>query len=158
VVSGKYDALLVAVLLFLAGCKESRVYEKNLPVEGSGWNYGTVKSFDVHILDTAALYDMYINVRHTDAYPYQNVWLTMTTVFPDSSKQENKINIQLAEPGGKWTGDCVDGICFNTVLVQNGFHLGQSGTYTFMLEQDMRINPLPDIMDIGIKLEKETAR
>lgn len=145
---------MLVLFALLSSCEESRVYDKNISLDKAGWYYGVPETFEVTVNDTTIAYNLYINVRHTDAYPYNNLWVNMTTTFPDSSVQTNKVSVVLSESSGKWTGDCVDGICFNSVLVQNNFLLPQLGKYTISLEQDMRMNPLPYILSIGVKLEK----
>lgn len=148
---------LIAILLssiFIGGCEQSRVYDRNNTLPKEGWHYGKALTYEVSILDTAIAYNMYINVRHTDAYPYNNLWLKLNTTLPNGTIQENKINVELSSPTGEWTGNCIDGICYSTVLVQPNFQLLQKGNYIFSLEQDMRMNPLPYLMDIGIKIEK----
>lgn len=146
--------LCLAAAAGLNGCEQTRVFDKNIPVAKSGWSYDEQKRFEVNINDTLTPYNLYINVRHTDEYPYNNIWLKMTTVFPDSSIKENNLNVELSSPTGEWTGICVDGICFNSVMMQSNFAFRQKGKYTFILEQDMRLNPLPEILDIGLKVEK----
>lgn len=150
-----YSVLITLLLaICFSSCEQTRVFDKNVSLDKKGWYYGEAKSFDVEILDTTMAYNLYINVRHTDEYPYNNLWLKLTTTMPDGSVQENKLNVQLSELTGEWTGNCIDGICYNSVLIQHNFALKQKGKYTFTLEQDMRLNPIPYLMDIGIKVEK----
>ena len=145
---------LLFTAIFFSACEKSRVFDKNISLEKEGWFYGEKQNFEVSILDTNTTYNLYINVRHTDEYPYNNLWVNMTTVFPDSTVQENKVSVVLSESNGEWIGTCVDGICYNSVLVQSNFLLNQKGKYTISLEQDMRMNPLPFVLSIGVKLEK----
>ncbi len=146
--------ILLSSALIFSGCEQSRVFDKNVSLPKTGWEYDQPQAFDVFINDTTVSYNLYINVRHTDAFKYNNIWVKMTTVFPDSSMIEKDLNVPLAEKTGEWTGICVDGICFNSVLMQSNFSFNKIGKYTFVLEQDMRLNPLPNILDIGIKVEK----
>ncbi|MBC8172810.1 MAG: gliding motility lipoprotein GldH [Chitinophagales bacterium] len=158
IVTGTKRLNFFFLILFFAcifsACTKSNLYDKNISIDAGGWGYGDIKSFPVTIIDSASTYNLFINVRHTDAYPFNNIWLKITTILPDSTKTENKINVVLAQPGGKWTGRCVDGICYNTILMQPGFHFAQTGDYIFQIEQDMRVNPVAHILDIGIRLEK----
>ncbi len=119
-----------------------------------GWQWGDAKTFTVNISDPVSSYNMYINIRHTDEFLYNNLWLNIKTIFPDSTETASRVNVILSEPDGNWTGNCVDGICNNSVLVLKNFLLPQTGKYTFQLEQDMRINPLLHILHAGIRMEK----
>lgn len=146
--------LLVSVVSLFSACTKTNLYDKNISIDKNGWFYGDVKKFVVSVNDTNAAYNLFINVRHTDAYPFNNLWLNITTQFPDSSTTQNKVNVNLAAPGGEWTGRCIDGICYNTVLVQTNFIFEHPGDYTFSIEQDMRMNPIVNVLDVGMRLEK----
>lgn len=97
---------------------------------------------------------MYVNIRHTDEFPYNNMWLNLQTTLPDNTITTSKIDVPLSEPEGAWTGNCIDGICYNTVLIQKNFRFPAEGKYIFTLEQDMRMNPIPALLDVGIRVEK----
>lgn len=97
---------------------------------------------------------MFVNVRHTDAFPYNNLWMNLTTTLPDKGQTTDKIDVQLSAPDGTWTGDCIDGICYNSVLVQKNFRFPAKGKYVFTFEQDMRMNPIPGLLDVGMRVEK----
>lgn len=88
-----YSVLITLLLaISFSSCEQTRVFDKNVSLDKKGWYYGEAKSFDVEILDTTMAYNLYINVRHTDEYPYNNLWLKLTTTMPDGSVQENKLN------------------------------------------------------------------
>ena len=78
----------------------------------------------------------------------------MQTVFPDNTIQNDNIEVVLSEKGGEWTGNCIDNVCYNSVLIRSAFTFPEPGNYTFILSQNMRINPITEIMDVGVKIEK----
>lgn len=145
---------VIGLFFILSSCEQSRVFDKNVSLPKQGWFYGEPKIFEVEILDTAKSYNLYINIRHTDEYPYNNLWLKLITTMPDGTVRSNNVNVEISAATGEWSGNCVDGICYNVVLIQHNFSLPQKGKYQFTLEQDMRMNPIPYIMDIGIRVEK----
>lgn len=54
------------------------------------------------------------------------------------------------EPQGKGMGDIYD----NQILSLSSVKFPQKGEYIFSIQQYMRQDPLPDIMSIGIRVEK----
>lgn len=74
----------------------------------------------------------------------------------DSIVKKARVHIVLAEPSGKWLGRGMGEIYEQRMK----FSLGDSitfrkpGTYEVSLEQNMRINPLPDILNVGLRVEK----
>ncbi len=141
-------------ILFLMACDPGRVYEKNEPVAVNGWNYADSREFTVLIPDTLAAYNVFINIRHTTDYDYNNLWIKMQTLLPDSTVLYDKVELSLADPDGTWHGNCLDGICYTTVLIRSNVHFPLAGYHTFRILQDMRVDPLPDILDVGIRVER----
>lgn len=138
----------------LAACTKSNLYDKNISIREGKWEYGDAKKFEVNIIDTASNYNLFVNVRHTDRYAFNNLWLIISTTYPDSTIRQDKVNVELSEPEGNWTGTCADGICYNSVLIQSNFTFPHKGYYVFSVEQDMRLNPITEILDVGLKIEK----
>ncbi|SKA15254.1 gliding motility-associated lipoprotein GldH [Chitinophaga eiseniae] len=151
------------LFLLAAACKPIKMdaYEKNREIPEHDWAYGYKPSFDVTIQpeDTATLFDIYVNVRHTDAYPYSNMWLLIGTKYPgDSIPKEQRVELPLADINGKWHGNGIDDIFEHRVLIQQKALFNKPGTYQFTFEQNMRQNPLPHVMNIGLRIEKAGNR
>jgi gliding motility-associated lipoprotein GldH len=60
----------------------------------------------------------------------------------------------LASKEGKWRGKGVGDIWDDQVLFKHGVRFPQKGEYRFEITHAMRMNPLPGIMDGGIRIEK----
>jgi gliding motility-associated lipoprotein GldH len=146
--------LFLSLLLILTACDPGRIYEKNLPVDAGGWLYSDYLDFEVNIPDTVSAYNIYLNVRHSDLYAYSNLWVQLQTMLPDSSVMNDKVQVELALTDGQWTGNCIDGICMNSVLIRSNVVFPKPGTYRFRIIQDMRQDPLPEILNAGLKLER----
>ncbi len=146
-----YIALL---LMFLASCEKNRVYEKNISIEKYTWDSKVVPAFTVEIPDTSALYNIYVNIRHIDLYPFQNIWLLVDTQFPDGTHTDRRIEIILANDEGKWHGEGLGDIWDFRSLIQENAFFNKAGTYTFTITQNMREDPLPGIMAVGLRVEK----
>jgi gliding motility-associated lipoprotein GldH len=147
----------LAILLLvgsLSSCDPNRVYEKNKDIPDYQWKYDNVLAFPFSIKDTNALYNIYVNMRHTHFFPYRNIWLKVKTQFPKGKQLEKRVEIKLANEKGKWYSDCAGDICDYQVAIQENAYFDQKGEYKIHLEQNMRQNPLPGIMDMGIRVEK----
>lgn len=145
---------ILFLLLCIGACEENRVYEKNISIEKYTWDSKVVPTFTVDIPDTSALYNIYVNVRHIDLYPFQNIWLQVDTQFPDGTHTNRRIEIILANDEGKWYGEGLGDIWDFRSLIQENAFFNTPGTYTFTLTQNMREDPLPGIMAVGLRVEK----
>jgi gliding motility-associated lipoprotein GldH len=152
--------LLLSCLVF-AGCVPSPVYQREEPIPQNAWSYDFKPDFKFDITDTTSLYNIFFLIRHTEAYRYSNIWMWVYTKRPgDSTFQKSRINIPLAEASGKWLGRGMGEIWEQRLPISlaDPTMLRKKGTYEIKFEQNMRINPLPDILHIGLRIEKIRPR
>lgn len=147
------------LLIFaFSGCDTKRVYEENVDIPKYIWNLNFKPEFKVEIKDTSLLYNIYVNIRHTKFYPNSNLWVLITTQFPDGKKLEKRVNLDLASNEGKWYGDCLGDICDIKVPIQQNAFFDQLGSYSFQYEQIMRTDNLPFVMSMGLRIEKAGSK
>lgn len=127
--------------------------------ENTGWAKSVQPKFEYTCKDTNALYDVYINVRHAESYPFRNLFLFLHTTNPKGTVITDTIECILADDRGKWLGSGMGDLFDNAVLYKKNTRF-TGGKYTFAFEQAMRygdknvIDPLPLILDIGITIEQ----
>lgn len=147
--------LIIIISTFLTACTRLDVFEKNMVIPKNQWQYSLQPSFDFIINDTTASYNLYIVLRHTDAYRYNNIWLNVGTQSPGDSIRYQKFELQLGSDAKGWEGTGMDDIWELRKLITNGpVKFNKAGNYHFSVAQIMRENPLPNIMNIGIRVEK----
>ncbi len=133
----------------------SNVFEKNVAIKNHSWDEKNHPTFEFSISDTLSNYSMYFNIRHSDAYPFSNIWLRIQTKFPDRDTSSNsKIEIPLADLDGKWLGRGMNEIWEHRMLIASPLHFSKPGNYEITLQHIMRVNPLPQVISVGIRLEK----
>jgi len=150
----KRIAGLFFIIFMVSGCKSNRIYERYETVNGYQWQYHDIKTFTAKITDTSAIYNLYVDIRNSEAYPYSNLWLNLTSKSPEGIEQKQRFNFTLADVDGKWNGDILGDVHDHRFTAASQVRFPRTGTYTFNLQQDMRIDPLPGVMDVGIRLEK----
>ena len=143
------------VSIWLSACKQLDVFEKNVVIPKNQWQYSLKPSFDFTIKDTSASYNVSVVLRHTDAYRYNNIWINLGTQSPGDSVRYQKFDLQLGNDARGWEGTGMDDIWELRKLITNGpVKFNRAGNYDFIVEQIMRENPLPNIMSVGIRVEK----
>ena len=76
-----YFIVPCAFLLFAVSCKQTDVFEKNTVIPKYEWRSDFSATGDFVITDTVSAYSIYLVLRHTDAYKYNNIWLTIGYKF-----------------------------------------------------------------------------
>lgn len=147
-------SILFLGLLFLTSCDENRVYEKNEDIYLFEWDYEDKKVFEIEILDKLPK-TIFVNFRHTYFFEARNVILDLEIRTPKDSIYQIPINMLLSEPNGKWYGECSGDICDIKTPINEftNYSFLDTGKYTFTLVQNMRVNPLPNVMSVGIRVE-----
>lgn len=147
--------ILTALSLWFAGCAKIEVFEKNSTIPGHKWQYSHQPSFDFTITDTASLYNLYIVLRHTDAYGYNNIWLNIGSQSPGDTIRYQRFDLQLGTDATGWEGIGMGDIWeLRKSITKGPFKFNKAGEYKFSVAQIMRENPLPEIISVGVRAEK----
>ncbi len=147
------------LILLAASCIKIDQFEKTMKIPSREWFYNNTPAFTFHITDTNTLYNLYIVLRHTDAYNYNNIWLRLGTQFPGESMKFQNINLTLASDSKGWEGNGMDDIFeVRKNISQGPVSFKKPGDYTFSVSQIMRENPLENILNVGVRVEKVNLR
>jgi gliding motility-associated lipoprotein GldH len=139
-------------IFLLNACKQMDLYEKSVNIPNLQWqnNFNAKGSFD--IVDSTSIYKIFIVIRHTDAYDYNNIWLNVGLQPPGEANTFQKINVKLGSDATGWSG-----VGMNDIWEEKYFLTRmplKKGVYSFDISHIMRDNPLPHIMSVGIRVEK----
>src|SRR5690606_34071788 len=75
----------------------------------------------------------------------------------DTVEKKSRIEIPLAETSGKWLGRGMGEIWEHRMPITRDDQpmiFPKPGTYEIRFEQNMRMNPLPEILDVGLRVSK----
>ena len=146
-------SLLLLVFLF-SSCDSKRIFEENQTIPESGWDNANILKFNVDVVDTIIPTNFYVNVRNADGYPYNNLFLFIKTTFPNGKTSDDTLECILADEKGKWLGSGMGDIYDNQIPFKRRVLFPISGKYTFEMQQGMRADAIPLIMDVGLRIEK----
>jgi len=148
--------LIVFFSILFAACNPIDVYEKRIPFTNFLWNTANKPTFNFTITDTTSYYNIFVVIRHEDAYHFNNLWLNVTTKAPSTAPISQQLELILANNGKGWLGSGIDDIYTHRVRITNAPIKLKAGDYQFTLQQVMRENPLQSVLDAGIRVEKVT--
>lgn len=141
--------------LLLTSCGSVDVFEKNTSIPSYAWSRSYHAEGDFQIVDTAALYNIYIVLRHLDKYPYNNIWLNVGLRSPGDSMYNQKVNLTLGNDVNGWEGTGMNDIWEVRKLISGQpRRFKKTGDYHFDITHIMRDEPLQGIMSAGLRVEK----
>ncbi len=153
-------ALLLAVV-FLSACEpSSSVFQQQEAIPQTRWQSAFKPVFYFDISDSLATYNLFFLIRHTEAYPFSNIWLRFSIKGPhDTVAKSQQIEIPLAQDNGRWYGRNMNEIWEQRMPIATGkgpnILFPKTGRYKIQLEHLMRTNPLPEVLNIGLRVERK---
>jgi gliding motility-associated lipoprotein GldH len=132
-------------------CGTDVVYNDFISIPPKGWDAKDVKTYNPVISDTSADYEIQLTVRHTDAYPYQNMWLFVTIEKDTNIIKADTIECYLANERGEWLGGGLS-IKELPLIYEENYKFAYSGEYRIKIEHGMRKEVLLGVKDVGLKV------
>ena len=150
---------VLLILLFSVFCLSScdnpnTIADTNQVINNRTWSYVNKVRVPVVIEDEKATYNIYVNLRHTGDYKYSNIFLLIRSQNPGGKVVTERKEFKLAHPDGQWLGKGSGNLYSYQLPVTENYRFPQKGKYMFEIEQNMRDNPLKEITDVGLRVEK----
>ncbi|HET9825188.1 MAG TPA: gliding motility lipoprotein GldH [Chitinophagaceae bacterium] len=145
--------ILVSCTFWLVSCTTVDLYEKNVTIPGFKWKSTFKPEFSFIIKDTSSPYQLFLVLRHNEKYNYNNIWINLYSQPPRDTVHKATFELPLAN-AEKWLGSGMDDIYEHRIKLTDPQYL-KAGTYRFKIEQIMREDPLENVMNIGLRVEKK---
>lgn len=143
--------------ILLGGCDNVDLFEKRVTLPAQEWKSSNKPTFTFHITDTSSTYQLYLVLRHTEKYSFNNIYVDVSAKGPASdSSLHAKEDIRLGTDESGWMAEAMDDIYDHRAKLGGVFRFSKPGDYTFTLQQIMREDPLKHMIDVGIRLEKRS--
>jgi gliding motility-associated lipoprotein GldH len=141
--------------LLATGCNDpNAIIDRNTEIENNNWSYTNKINDDVAITDEQVPYNLYLNLRVTGNYKYANIYVLIHQTGPDKKTSVLRYEFKLANPDGEWLGNGSGNLYSYQVPFRTNYKFPAKGVYHFSIEQNMRDNPLREVSDVGMRVEK----
>ena len=140
--------------LITVSCTTIDLYEKNVTIPKHRWSSSFKPEFSFSITDTTASYQVFFVMRHTEKYNFNNIWINLYSQPPGDTMHKAKYELTLATNDKGWLATGMDDIYEHRIPLTNPQSL-KAGTYKFKIEQIMREDPLENVLNAGIRVEKK---
>ena len=151
-------SLLIAITsLLLVSCQGDIVYTAFNTLPHVGWEVDSNLCYQPIITDSTADYQMLITIRHTDAYPYQNLWLFVDIQKDSIPVTRDTIECYMANERGEWLGGGLS-IHELPLLYNDNYQFASIGEYQISITQGMREDTLIGIKEVGVKIIRNAQK
>ena len=146
-------------LVSLVSCDKKRVFDEYHSV-GKSWHQDSIVRFDLPKFDTTKHYNMYLNVRDNNNYPFSNLFLIVSLEQPGGLTTVDTLEYQMAAPDGTLLGEGFTDVK-NSKLVYKENATFKDGAYKVHIRQAARqtgkvagVERLEGITEVGFRVEK----
>ena len=144
----------LALTVWMSSCGTPLVMAESQEVPLDGWKSEDVLRFQWDMDDTLSRHDLMLDVRHGQDYPYSNLHLFLTYRFPNGKSRTDTIDCTLADELGRWRGSGFGDLVDQRFLIEQGIQFPLKGRYLLEVTHGMRTDPMTDLSDVGIRLER----
>ena len=148
--------IFISMLFGIVSCSHKEIFFDYHSFADAEWDRDIPAVFNVKIEDNSQPYDVSIELRNDDNYPFSNIWLFIDCKIPDGTGRTDTVGVDLADVSGKWYGKGLS--LYNlSIPYETSVLFPDTGTYIYSIRQGMRENLLKGISDIGLKVSKKSV-
>ena len=118
-----------------------------------GWSSDESVVFHWNVQDTLKRHDVLLDIRHSQSYPFSNLYVFLTYEFPNGKSRVDTVECTLADSRGRWRGSGFGDLVDQRFLLNEGIQFPLTGGYGIEVSHGMRRDPLPFIANVGLRLE-----
>jgi gliding motility-associated lipoprotein GldH len=150
----------ILFFMFLASCNSGPVVGETRSLTGT-WNKEQSIEFQIPQLDSLRNYNVFLNVRNSNEYKFNNLFLLVSITFPHGKTVIDTLEYRLANPDGTWLGTGLGSIKENKFWYKENVSFKEEGIYKLTIAQAVRNNgevdgvtDLAGITDVGFSIEE----
>jgi gliding motility-associated lipoprotein GldH len=154
----KNSVFLLLVLTLFFSCDKKRVFDEYKSV-GSAWHKDSIVTFNLPELDSTKKYNLFVNLRANNNYPFNNIFLIVAIESPNGFTKVDTLEYLMANPDGSLLGDGFTDIKESKLFYKEKVRF--RGKYKVNIKHAVRENgkvpgvtALEGITDVGFRIEK----
>ncbi|MEZ4876155.1 MAG: gliding motility lipoprotein GldH [Flavobacterium sp.] len=157
----KNSLVLLFIFLCFVSCDKNRVFDEYKSV-GNSWHKDSVVTFELPELQKDKTYNLFLNVRDNDDYPFNNLFLIVSLEQPNKKIKVDTLEYVMTNPDGTLLGEGFSDIKENKLFYKANEKFDQKGVYKIHIKQAVRqtgkiegVEQLKGITDVGFRIESK---
>ena len=153
----KYIVILIAAVTFVS-CDKNYVFDDFHSV-GTAWHRDSVVTYNLPKLDTTKSYNLFVNLRTNNKYPFSNLFLIVALEQPDGMTKVDTLEYLMADTDGSMLGNGFSDIKESKLYYKEKVKFN-TGKYKVQIKQAVRetgkvsgVQELPGITEVGFRIE-----
>lgn len=151
--------LFFLLLILVVSCDNKRVFDQYKSV-GNSWHKDSIIKFKLPQLESTKKYNLFVNVRDNNDYPFSNLFLIISLEQPNKKVIVDTLEYEMANPNGTLMGEGFSDVKESKLFYKEKATFNLKGDYKIKIQQAVRqtgkvagVNDLKGITEIGFRIE-----
>jgi len=153
--------MAAGLALVLCSCDKQRFFDEYKEFGGK-WNKDSLVAFTIDQKDTVGKYNLFITMRNTSSYPYNNLFLIVQMQQPGTNiTKVDTLEYQMANADGTLMGTGIGDVKESRLWYKEKVRFPKAGSYKFTIQQAVRdagkipgVQELEGVTEVGLRIEK----
>lgn len=152
--------MALAALLLLFSCDSKMLVGEMRELPGN-WMKNEVMTFQIPELDSLKKYDLFLHLRNTNDYPFNNIFLIASMEFPHGLTITDTLEYRMANPDGTWLGTGIGTVKESKLVYKENVSFLEEGIYKLSISHAVRnngevqgVSQLEGITEVGYSIEE----
>ena len=149
------------MMFFVISCDKKLIYDEYKSV-GNSWHQDSIITFKLPKLESQKKYNLYLNIRDNNDYPFDNLFLIVSLEKPNRKVIVDTLEYKMANPDGTLMGEGFTDIKESKLFYKGDFPFDLKGEYKIHIQQAVRqtgkisgVENLKGITEIGFRVESK---
>jgi gliding motility-associated lipoprotein GldH len=155
----KNNFLFLLLTLVLVSCDKKSVFDQYKSVDNL-WHKDSIISFKLPQFDASKKYNLFINIRDNNDYPYDNIFLIVSMKQPNKKTLVDTLEYKMANPDGSLLGDGFSDVKTSKLVYKENISFDLKGEYIVKIQHANRqtgkivgLQNLKGVSDVGFRIE-----
>jgi len=155
----KNSLLFIFIALVIISCDKKSVFDEYKSV-GNAWHKDSIITFKLPKLESEKIYNLFVNVRDNNDYPFDNLFLIVSLEQPNKKVIIDTLEYKMANPDGTLMGEGFTDIKESKLFYKEKAAFKLKGDYKVHIQQAVRqtgkihgVDDLNGITEIGFRVE-----
>src|SRR5574343_249580 len=151
---------LFGLIFVLFSSDKNQVFDEYREFDGT-WKKNQKATFTFEQKDTISKYNMFLNVRNNNDYPYNNLFVIVSMNEPGGKVLVDTLEYQMTNPDGTLLGKGFSDVKESKLWYKENFSFAKVGKYTVTVEHALRqtgrvtgVQDLEGVTEVGFRIEK----
>ena len=154
----KNKFIIICAAFALYSCDEKRVFDDYKSV-GEFWHKDSIVQFELPKLELSKKYNLYLNLRNNNDYPYNNLFLIVSLEQPDGITKVDTLEYEMADAEGNLLGNGFSDVKESKLVYKENLGF-KKGKYKIQIKHAVRKTgkisgdeKLSGITEVGFRIE-----